>query len=220
MFTRLLGTFSGTPGSLGSWVERVEGPFNPAPSECYIDPTRHSHSAGISNSPARSAQCQQTTSPVLRGACVVSMSPQSSHSCHSSAYNSAILRSIHLYSGVRSSARTPKVWDAETRAGHLGHVRICLPAQVSVETVLPYNLPYKSRQLPSSGIFARLQHPCSDRFTPSGAVQKNPSGRIISSIPERCSRPRVRPVVSISEFRWRPRTVSKLARRMAPTLDS
>jgi hypothetical protein len=88
------------------------------------------------------------------------------------------------------------------------------------EYVLPYNLPYKRCCLPSSGIFAHLQHPCSDRFTPSGAVQKNPSGRIISSIPERCSRPRVRPVVSISEFRWRPRTVSKLARRMAPTLDS
>jgi hypothetical protein len=32
------------------------------------------------------------------------------------------------------------------------------------------------------GIFARLEHPCSDRFTPCGAVQKNPSGRIISSL--------------------------------------
>ena len=39
---------------------------------------------------------------------------------------------------------------------------------------LPYNLPYKSRQLPSSGISARLRHPWSDRFTTSGAVQKNP----------------------------------------------
>ena len=49
------------------------------------------------------------------------------------------------------------------------------------ENALPYSLPYKSRQLASSGIVARLQHPYSDRFTPSGAVQKNPLNRIISS---------------------------------------
>ena len=55
------------------------------------------------------------------------------------------------------------------------------PGEAGPEAVLPYNLPYKSRQLPSSGISARLQLPCSDRVTPSGAVQKNPSGRIISA---------------------------------------
>ena len=54
-------------------------------------------------------------------------------------------------------------------------------AEFYAESLLPYNLPYKSRQLPSSGVVARLQHPCSDRAAPSGAVPKNPSGRIISA---------------------------------------
>ena len=50
------------------------------------------------------------------------------------------------------------------------------PAEASAEAVLPYNLPYKSRQLPWPVVVARLEHPYSDRFTPSGAVQKNPQG--------------------------------------------
>jgi len=89
------------------------------------------------------------------------------------------------------SLRLGVLGDAEPlhRAGH-GRVVPGLPDKGSVstapgeagpESVLPYNLPYKSRQLPSSDVVARLRHPCSDRFTQSGAVQKNPSGRIISS---------------------------------------
>jgi hypothetical protein len=82
-------------------------------------------------------------------------------------------------------ARPLKSAGLDTQGGHNGHVRIDLAVEdpwACPESVLPYNLPYKSRQLPSSGVVARLQHPWSDRFTPSGAVQKNPLGRIISSL--------------------------------------
>jgi hypothetical protein len=86
---------------------REAGPAGPhLPTPCYSGPvTLHSISSGTLNSPARSAQCQHTTSPVLSGACVVasSMSPHSSHSWNGSPNFSAILRSIHPLSVLRIS---------------------------------------------------------------------------------------------------------------------
>jgi len=86
---------------------REAGPAGPhLPTLCYPGSViRHSISSGTLNSPARSAQCQHTISPVLNGACVVtsSMSPHSSHSCNGSPAHSASLRSIHPLSVLRIS---------------------------------------------------------------------------------------------------------------------
>jgi hypothetical protein len=53
--------------------------------------------------------------------------------------------------------------------------------EANAETILPYNLPYKWRRMPSSGIFACLHRPYSGPFVPSGPLQKDPLDRIISS---------------------------------------
>jgi hypothetical protein len=49
-----------------------------------------------------------------------------------------------------------------------------LTSSVTAEVVLPYNLPYKSRHLPSSAIVARLHRGRSGRVAPSPVTPSNP----------------------------------------------
>lgn len=70
---------------------------------------------------------------------------------------------------VRDRGRVASSAECPNRAAH-GQGNTCKQVrrprtaspEANAEAVLPYNLPYKSRQLPSSGFFARLQQPCSD----------------------------------------------------------
>jgi hypothetical protein len=77
---------------------------------------------------------------------------------------------------LAAAQNAPRVCPRTTNGLGVGQyaARGKLTSSVTAEVVLPYNLPYKSRHLPSSAIVARLHQRRSGRIAPSRVTPSNP----------------------------------------------